>query len=139
MRFPDWSSLASSPGRVRCLADRELVRQQFVAAELDDDSVDAPAVVFRAGIQGEGAPDVRFAPRFVDMAVERDEWLVLQNRLAHRGAAHRNLHRLAVLVNECQVLPNLARSVQPRVVRRYVKIEDARLRILELLRQPGDP
>ena len=90
------------------------------------------------GVERERATDLRRSAGFVDVAVQRDEGLILLEDLAHSGRADRHLVGLAVAHDDAQLLIDLIGGVEARCVGRHVQVEDRGLRALQLLGQVPD-
>src|SRR5664279_5672418 len=104
--------------------DHEPMLGDLAPGEGDDGSMDVAAVVFGAGVDGEGASDARLAPRFVDVAVQRDHRLHLLDQLPHGLGADRDRVGLPADVAQREVGVDLVRGVETRVVGRDVEVED---------------
>ena len=107
-----------------------------MVGDRDEDAEQTTAVVLGPGVDAHGAPDGGGPARFVDVAVQREQRLVLLDNLPDGMAADRNDVRRALFVDEREVaLAHFAGAVEPGVIRRDVDVEDSRRRILELLGQ----
>src|SRR4029077_5508869 len=71
-------------------ADQPHLREPLVVREIDDRAGENALPVFATWIDEGDRTEATTPPRLVDVAVQAEQRLVFQDRVAHRGAAHRN-------------------------------------------------
>src|SRR5947209_4020593 len=118
--------------RRRSAGDELVVAQPLLAVEHHERAVQHALAVFAARIDAHGSPDLRHSTRFVDVAVERDEWLVALDQLAY-GLRAGGGHGYPAAPDD-----GLERGVELRGLvkrspsRRDVQVEDAAAGLLQL-------
>src|SRR5579871_5801410 len=122
-RRPTSASAMSSPPSRCSLSDGESVALDRAATvELDDGPLQVAGLVGAPGIDRQGAPEPRRAPRLVDVAVQAEDRLRPLDRLAHCRRADVREH--APPADDAEILGELRRLVERRSLWRAVEVED---------------
>ena len=113
------------------------LHRSLLLIEVDDRRLEDAVLVGASGVDGEGLADPDRALALVDVAVERQQRLVRQDRVADGARADRD-QRLAAR-HVVHVGVELRGVVEVRAVRRGVEVEDRPVRIGHLAHEPVDP
>src|SRR5207245_11374392 len=86
-------------GRRSCSARRELVAQDAIPFEVDDRPPERPGTVLGSRVHAEGPLELGDVLRFVNVAMEAEEWLPFEDRLPEARAPHGDEDLLAPLLH----------------------------------------